>query len=1161
MQMRFNKQAYDSIMDGLQFLTQLTLHPHEYSYLLSDKAPMFKSSYVDYLSNYRFKPHEQLDVRLVNTDNNGFGDLEIDIRGKWVETILYEVPLMSIVSESYFAYVDTDWSYDGQESIAKEKMKSMAQNGIILAEFGSRRRRSFQGHDIVIRALKEESDRLQNTGASGKLGGTSNVFFALKYDLPPIGTVAHEWTMGIGAITGYKNANYTALDLWEKTFGDKLLIALTDTFTTEAFWRELLDHPQKASKWIGIRQDSGDPVKFCKDANAVYQQLGIDTHTKTIVFSDGLDSDLCIKLKQVTDEHGFKSSFGVGTYLTNDYRKASNVSEKSKPLNIVIKIASVGDTPTIKLSDDLSKITGNNTDGTLTAQLSNEIKFETESASPEEPEWVRVFNEEKIWSIEDKAGSDEIVLSRQFGNEFIRVLFSISDLEQDESAAGQAEEPVDEVPAYSVRMSVSVTKPDSGALTVDCVSQNESILIDNISFYKDSKLATQLTADADWERRGLYIGPVFEHLDLDVQGEFQNYLAERGIDERLATFVPEYAVYKEQKENHQLDQLKMSEKLTRIALVNNDKCKPKKCRQVGNPNQEDTNLTNKQRNAKELVLLLKWVAFISETLCIGCGLCAKKCPFEAINIVNLPTNLESQVSHRYTANSFKLHRLPTPRAGQVLGMVGQNGTGKSTALKILAGKQKPNLGKYDDPPEWTEILKHYRGSELQNYFLKILEDNLKAIIKPQYVDHIPRAIKVPITVEKMLDSKMEMGNKDLIMDLLQLRVIKDREINQLSGGELQRFAIAMSCAQKADVYMFDEPSSYLDIKQRLNAAKVIRSLAEDQVYVIAVEHDLSVLDYLSDFVCCMYGMPAAYGVVTMPFSSREGLNIYLDGFLPTENMRFRQESLNFKIADAADDLTLDKTSSVPYPAMTKTMGGFKLNVKAGEFTDSEVIVMLGENGTGKTTLVRMLAGATKADNEADQPELKVSMKPQKITPKFQGTVRMLLLKQIKGAFMHPQFQTDVVRPMQLDAIIDQDVQTLSGGELQRVAIVLALGKPASVYLLDEPSSFLDSEQRISASRVIKRFILHAKKTAFIVEHDFIMATYLSDRVIVFDGEPAVEATANAPQSLLTGMNKFLESLQVTFRRDTTNYRPRVNKTDSLKDKEQKSTGNFFFVGD
>ncbi|TIB93667.1 putative nicotinate phosphoribosyltransferase [Wallemia mellicola] len=1127
--MRFNGKCLDAINEGLHFLSELTLQPSESGYLRSDKAPMFKPSYVDYLENYRFKPSEQIEVRLVNVDESGFGDLEIDIRGLWVETILYEVPLMSIVSEAYFAHVDTDWTYDGQAELAKAKMRKLAEGGIILSEFGSRRRRSLQGHDIVIRALKEESELLSGQkGITGKLAGTSNVYFAFKYDLPPIGTVAHEWTMGIAAMTGYPTANFTSLKLWEQTFGNSLLIALTDTFTTDAFWREFLEHPEKAKKWAGIRQDSGDPVKFCEDAKRIYEKLGISPSEKTIVFSDSLDDELCIKLKKVTDDYGFKSSFGVGTFLTNVIMFARQIVRAAARNARIVTRAPVA---ARSFSFTPLRFGAGSTDSTLTAQLANEISFETENASPEEPEWVRVFRDEKVWSIEDKSGSDEIVLSRQFGNEHVRVLFSISDLEQDDGGSGEVQaEPVDEVPAYSVRMSVSITKPNSGALTIDCVSQNESILIDNISYYQDAKLATQLTADADFERRGLYIGPVFDHLDLDVQSEFQQFLVERGIDERLATFVPEYAVYKEQKE-------KCRQECKRACPVVK---MGKLCIEVA-PSDK--------------------IAFISETLCIGCGLCAKKCPFEAINIVNLPTNLESQVSHRYTANSFKLHRLPTPRAGQVLGMVGQNGTGKSTALKILAGKQKPNLGKYDDPPEWTEILKHYRGSELQNYFLKILEDNLKAIIKPQYVDHIPRAIKVPITVEKMLDNKMELNNKQLLMDLLQLENIKDREINQLSGGELQRFAIAMSCAQKADVYMFDEPSSYLDIKQRLNAAKVIRSLATATTYVIAVEHDLSVLDYLSDFVCCMYGQPAAYGVVTMPFSSREGLNIYLDGYLPTENMRFRQESLNFKIADAADDLTLDKTSSVPYPAMTKTMGGFKLNVKAGEFTDSEVIVMLGENGTGKTTLVRMLAGATKADNEADQPELKVSMKPQKITPKFQGTVRMLLLKQIKGAFMHPQFQTDVVRPMQLDNIIDQDVQTLSGGELQRVAIVLALGKPASVYLLDEPSSFLDSEQRISASRVIKRFILHAKKTAFIVEHDFIMATYLADRVIVFDGQPAIEATANAPQSLLTGMNKFLSSLQVTFRRDTTNYRPRVNKTDSLKDKEQKASGNFFFVGD
>ena len=232
--------------------------------------------------------------------------------------------------------------------------------------------------------------------------------------------------------------------------------------------------------------------------------------------------------------------------------------------------------------------------------------------------------------------------------------------------------------------------------------------------------------------------------------------------------------------------------------------------------------------------------------------------------------MDSQVTHRYTANAFKLHRLPTPRPGQVLGLVGTNGIGKSTALKILAGKLKPNLGRYDDPPDWQEILKYFRGSELQNYFTKVLEDNLKALIKPQYVDHIPRAVKGTMSVSQMLDGKLELDNKQKMCDDLELNDVLTREVSQLSGGELQRFAIAMSCIQRADVYMFDEPSSYLDIKQRLKAAEVIRELLTPNNYVIAVEHDLSVLDYLSDFVCCLYGKPSMYGVVTMPYSVREG---------------------------------------------------------------------------------------------------------------------------------------------------------------------------------------------------------------------------------------------------------------------------------------------------
>mmetsp|Transcript_18476 Transcript_18476/g.74245 ORF Transcript_18476/g.74245 Transcript_18476/m.74245 type:complete len:412 (+) Transcript_18476:965-2200(+) len=397
---------------------------------------------------------------------------------------------------------------------------------------------------------------------------------------------------------------------------------------------------------------------------------------------------------------------------------------------------------------------------------------------------------------------------------------------------------------------------------------------------------------------------------------------------------------------------------------------------------------------------------------------------------------------------------------------------------------------------------------------------------------------------------------------LDLETVVDRDVQILSGGELQRFALAVVYVQEADVYMIDEPSSYLDVRQRLKAASVIRELVSqrDNKYVIVVEHDLAVLDYLSDYVCCLYGKPGAYGVVTVPFSVREGINVFLAGFVPTENLRFRETSLTFKIAETADgDDRGEDHKMYQYPDMTKSLGDFKLRVEEGNFTDSEIVVMLGENGTGKTTFIRMLAGLTKADSEAQVPTLNVSYKPQKISPTFDGTVRQLLHKRIRDTYLHPQFMSDVTKPMMIEQLLDEDVKHLSGGELQRVALVMALGKPADIYLIDEPSAYLDSDQRIVAAKVIKRYILHAKKTAFIVEHDFIMATYLADRVVVYDGKPGIDCTAHTPQPLLTGMNIFLKNLEITFRRDPTNFRPRINKNNSVKDVEQKTSGQYFFV--
>uniref|UniRef100_A0A7S2VM72 Uncharacterized protein n=1 Tax=Zooxanthella nutricula TaxID=1333877 RepID=A0A7S2VM72_9DINO len=601
----------------------------------------------------------------------------------------------------------------------------------------------------------------------------------------------------------------------------------------------------------------------------------------------------------------------------------------------------------------------------------------------------------------------------------------------------------------------------------------------------------------------------------------------------------------------------------RVAIVDADRCKPKKC------HQECKKFCPVVRTGKPCIEVEKEStrAAISEILCIGCGICVKKCPFHAISIINLPRDLTSETTHRYGENAFKLHRLPIPRPGQVLGIVGTNGIGKSTALAILAGKVMPNLGRVDDPPSWSEVIASFKGGELHNYFERLVEESwqrqLRVVVKPQYVDCIARQING--RVGDILGMKDDRNALDDIAKRMELDKLSERAIADLSGGELQRFAIALLCVQEADVYMFDEPSSFLDVKQRLQAAHLVRSLLRAENYVVVVEHDLAVLEYLSDFVCCLWGSPGAYGVVTMPFGVREGINVFLDGKIPTENLRFREVALTFKISEQTLEVDEeDRLAMTAYPELQKSIGdrGFRLDVQAGGFARSEILVMLGQNGTGKTTFIRMLAGLLRPDNLKEDeglPELNVSYKPQSLTTHFNGTVRDLLEAKIGDALTHPQFQADVARPMLIDPILDRNVKQLSGGELQRVALVLCLGSPANLYLIDEPSAYLDAEQRVVAARVIKQFVLTTRTTAFVVEHDFVMATYLADRVILYEGEPGIRCSASAPQLLLEGMNKFLKQLGITFRRDAANFRPRINKIDSIKDREQKESGKYFVL--
>lgn len=575
--------------------------------------------------------------------------------------------------------------------------------------------------------------------------------------------------------------------------------------------------------------------------------------------------------------------------------------------------------------------------------------------------------------------------------------------------------------------------------------------------------------------------------------------------------------------------------MTRIAIIDADRCKPSKCRQECKkscPVVRGGSMCIEVRKESKL-------AIISEDMCIGCGICVKTCPFGAVRIVNLPAGLEKDVVHRYGQNGFILHRLPIPRAGQVLGIIGANGIGKSTILKILGGKIIPNLGVR--APTWHEICLRFRGSELQPYFAKMRIQECKCVIKPQYVDAIASAV-----VGSVGAYFSQGGEKEKVLEALQLSHLLERQISDLSGGELQRFAIAATCLQDADVYLFDEPSSYLDVRQRMRVAEYIREVASLGKFVVVVEHDLAMLDYLSDYVHVLYGEQTAYGVVSAGYGCHEGINVWLNGFEPTENVRFRDGAITFRTSQE-DELT-DTRNMYEYPGILQSMHGFTFSAKPGTFSLSQTTVLLGENGTGKTTFVRHLYKVL--------ADFRVSYKPQKIAPKFTGTVRELLHSKISGMYTHPQFVSDVMNPLMIQSIIDNKVQELSGGELQRVAIVLCLGTPAQVYLIDEPSAYLDCEQRVVCARVIKRFILHAHASAFVVEHDLCMATYLADRVLFFRGVPGVEGFVSEPMGKSEGMNSFLKSMDITVRRDAETARPRINKRYSILDAEQREKGMY-----
>ena len=590
----------------------------------------------------------------------------------------------------------------------------------------------------------------------------------------------------------------------------------------------------------------------------------------------------------------------------------------------------------------------------------------------------------------------------------------------------------------------------------------------------------------------------------------------------------------------------------RVAVLDQDLCQPQKC------GLECIKYCPVNKSGAECVTIHEESkkAQIDEDICNGCGICVKVCPFDAITIVNLASELATDKIHQYGTNSFRLYKLPTPRKGEVVGLLGRNGMGKSTVVNILSGKLKPNLGRYENPPEWDEIFKHYSGTELKQHFQKIEQNQIRASIKPQQIHHLAEAFDG--TGNELLDKYDERGVSRELVRELGLQNSMEQSLKELSGGELQRIAVAAAASKDTEFYFFDEPSSYNDVFQRTGVARVIQGLAKIGKSVMVVEHDLTLLDFLSDYIEVLYGEPAAYGIVSNILSTKIGINVFLDGYLPNENVRFREKKFSMDVSSSSTDIFQEDTEIVNYPKLEKKFDSFSVSIEPGRVRKGEVLGIMGANALGKTTMMKMIAGVQKPDVGSVDKKIKIAYKPQYLQNDIDVEVIALLEKANGGPIEGSQEEEQILDPLKIKKLYNKSVKNLSGGELQKIAVASCLIQKVDLYALDEPSAFLDVEDRIAVAKFLQKFVRSFGKSAIIIDHDLQLMDLMSDSMIIFEVESGKAGTATSPLPKAESMNRFIKSLDMSFRRDEKSLRPRVNKIESRLDKDQKASGNFYY---
>jgi ATP-binding cassette, sub-family E, member 1 len=540
----------------------------------------------------------------------------------------------------------------------------------------------------------------------------------------------------------------------------------------------------------------------------------------------------------------------------------------------------------------------------------------------------------------------------------------------------------------------------------------------------------------------------------------------------------------------------------RLAVIDKKLCAPDRCGRECAANCP----VNKMRQE---CITIDEIAQIDENLCTGCGICVKKCPFHAITIIKNAAPEPERLVYSYGVNGFKLYGLALPRKG-LTAVIGENGCGKSTNAKLLAGELKP-----ENTPT----------TEIRDYF----KQERELAVKPQELG-ADISGKVGGLLEKIDD-----GQLAELKELFDLQKVWEREFKQLSGGELQKVVVAATLMQNKEAFILDEPFAFLDYVYRIRLINYLKEKFSEKS-VLLIDHDISLLSYVASGAYLLYGANGAFGSVSQSYSTDRAINMFLDGFIAPENVKFRSQPVKYKSYNEekpGEELYFLEPAEVDY-------GSFKVENKHSlALHQGEIVGVAGPNGIGKTTLIK---------EYCKQDPDNLTLKPQILERGDE-----IVAKHLKT---DTPFKQLFIEDMDLKRIEYYKLDDLSGGELQKTRIYQCLSSDKhNAYVLDEPTNMLDVKARVALCKMLREKAKEGK-AVLVVDHDLEFLLNTVDRLLVMDGEPAKHGEVKGIYHKDEGVRLLLKKFDLSYRRDPATKRLKLNKAGSQKDRALKKSGEF-----